>query len=367
MLAMHVDQSIRPCPLMQIVDILRDDQQLTRPGGIEMRQRPVRGVRLGLLDMVAPHVIKAQDKVGIAGKAFGRRNILHPVPFPQPSCITKGADSAFGGNSGAGEDHDIADVVHRAHEAQESRNGQVMTSIGIIGNAGRMGQALVQAAADAGLTVAGGIDQDGDPIALAKIADVLLDFSSPAALIGNLGAAVVAGKPILVGTTGLEEHHHQALDDTARHVAVLQTGNTSLGVTLLARLVREAATRLGDDWDIEIVEMHHRMKVDAPSGTAIMLGEAAAAGRGIDLARNAERGRDGVTGARKTGAIGFASLRGGTVAGDHSVVFAGENERITLSHLAENRSIFARGAIRAAGWLVRQPPGRYTMDHVIGM
>ena len=242
-----------------------------------------------------------------------------------------------------------------------------MTSIGIIGNAGRMGQALVQAAADAGLTVAGGIDQDGDPIALAKIADVLLDFSSPAALIGNLGAAVVAGKPILVGTTGLEEHHHQALDDTARHVAVLQTGNTSLGVTLLARLVREAATRLGDDWDIEIVEMHHRMKVDAPSGTAIMLGEAAAAGRGIDLARNAERGRDGMTRARKSGAIGFASLRGGTVAGDHSVVFAGENERITLSHLAENRSIFARGAIRAAGWLVRQPPGRYTMDHVIGM
>lgn len=242
-----------------------------------------------------------------------------------------------------------------------------MTSIGIIGSAGRMGQELVQAAADAGLTVAGGIDKDGDPIALAKIADVLLDFSSPGALVGNLGAAVASGKPILVGTTGLEEHHHQALDDTARHVAVLQTGNTSLGVTLLARLVREAAARLGDDWDIEIVEMHHRMKVDAPSGTAIMLGEAAAVGRDKDLARIAERGRDGVTGARAKGAIGFASLRGGTVAGDHSVLFAGENERITLSHVAESRSIFARGAIRAASWLTRQPPGRYTMDHVIGL
>ena len=242
-----------------------------------------------------------------------------------------------------------------------------MTSIGIIGSAGRMGGALEQAAAEAEIAVAGGIDKDGDPIALAKIADVLLDFSSPSALVGNIGAAVAAGKPILVGTTGLEEHHHQAIDDAARHVAVLQTGNTSLGVTLLARLVKEAATRLGDDWDIEIVEAHHRMKVDAPSGTSILLGEAAASGRGIDLASHSERGRDGVTGARAKGAIGFASLRGGSIAGDHSVLFATDNERITLSHHAENRSIFARGAIRAAAWLVRQPPGRYTMDQVIGI
>jgi 4-hydroxy-tetrahydrodipicolinate reductase len=242
-----------------------------------------------------------------------------------------------------------------------------MTSIGIIGSAGRMGNALEQAAAEAGIAVAGGIDKDGDPIALAKIADVLIDFSSPSALVGNIGAAVAAGKPILVGTTGLEEHHHQAIDDAARHVAVLQTGNTSLGVTLLARLVKEAATRLGDDWDIEIVEAHHRLKVDAPSGTAILLGEAAASGRSIDLASHSERGRDGVTGARAKGAIGFASLRGGSIAGDHSVLFATDNERITLSHHAENRSIFARGAIRAAAWLVRQPPGRYTMDQVIGI
>lgn len=242
-----------------------------------------------------------------------------------------------------------------------------MTSIGIIGSAGRMGHALESAAVEAGIFVSGGIDKDGDPIALAKIADVLLDFSSPSALVDNIGAAVAAGTPILVGTTGLEEHHHQAIDDAARHVAVLQTGNTSLGVTLLARLVKEAATRLGDDWDIEIVEAHHRMKVDAPSGTALALGEAAAAGRGIDLASRSERGRDGLTGARARGAIGFASLRGGTIAGDHSVLFATDNERITLSHQAENRSIFARGAIRAATWLVRQPAGRYTMDQVIGI
>ena len=367
MLTMHMKQALRTCPFVQVVHILCDNQQLALPTRVEMAQRPVRSVGLGLLDMIAAHVVKTKDEIGVTGKSLGRCHILDPVLLPQATRIAECANSAFGGNAGSSEDHDIADVVHRAHEAQETRIGQVMTSIGIIGNEGRMGQALVQAAADAGLTIAGGIDKDGDPIALAKVADVLLDFSSPGALVGNLGAAVVAGKPILVGTTGLEEHHYQALDDTARHVAVLQTGNTSLGVTLLVRLVREAASKLGDDWDIEIVEMHHRMKVDAPSGTATMLGEAAAAGRGIDLSRNAERGRDGMTGARAKGAIGFASLRGGTIAGDHSVLFATDDERITLTHHAENRSIFARGAIRAASWLMRQPPGRYTMDHVIGM
>ncbi len=242
-----------------------------------------------------------------------------------------------------------------------------MTSIGIIGSAGRMGQALAEAAEAAGVAVAGGIDQGGDPIALAKAADVLVDFSSPRALVEDLGAAVAVGKPILIGTTGLEDHHHQAIDDAARHVAVLQTGNTSLGVTLLARLVREAATKLGEDWDIEILEMHHRMKVDAPSGTALLLGKAAAEGRQIDLTTRSERGRDGVTGARKPGDIGFASLRGGSAPGDHIVMFASDNERIELTHRAENRSIFAKGAIKAAQWLIRQPPGRYSMDQVLGV
>lgn len=242
-----------------------------------------------------------------------------------------------------------------------------MTRIGIIGSAGRMGQALVVAADDAGLTVAGGIDQGGDARALAEACDVLIDFSSPKALLANLGAAVASGTPILVGTTGLEEEHLHAVDDAARHVAVLQTGNTSLGVTLLAKLVRDAAQALGDDWDIEIVEMHHRMKVDAPSGTAKLLGSAAAQGRGIDLASHSESGRDGITGARTIGNIGFAALRGGSVAGDHSVIFAADNERITLSHLAENRAIFAKGAMRAAQWLVGQPSGRYTMEQVLGL
>lgn len=367
MLTMHVKQPLRTGPLVQIVHILRDNKQVALPGGVEMSQRPVRRIWLCLLDVVAAHVVEAKDKIGVSGKTLGCRHVLDPMLLPQATSVAKGADPAFGRNAGAGEDHDIADVIHLAHEAQDTRIGQVMTSIGIIGSEGRMGQALVHAAAEAGLTIAGGIDKDGDPIALARIADILLDFSSPGALVGNLGAAVAAGKPVMVGTTGLEEHHHQALDDTARHVAVLQTGNTSLGVTLLARLVREAASKLGDDWDIEILEMHHRMKVDAPSGTAKMLGEAAAAGRGIDLSRNAERGRDGLTGARAKGAIGFASLRGGTAAGDHSVFFATEDEQITLTHHAENRRIFARGAVRAASWLIRQPPGRYTMDHVIGM
>lgn len=157
------------------------------------------------------------------------------------------------------------------------------------------------------------------------------------------------------------------IDESSHYLPVLQTGNTSLGVTLLAHLVREAATRLGPDWDIEIVEMHHRMKVDAPSGTALLLGEAAAQGRGIDLASNTESGRDGLTGARRQGAIGFAALRGGTVAGDHSVIFAGDKERITLTHNAENRMIFAHGAVKAAEWLIGKQPGRYTMPQVLGL
>jgi 4-hydroxy-tetrahydrodipicolinate reductase len=243
-----------------------------------------------------------------------------------------------------------------------------MTAIGIIGSAGRMGQALIDAIrAHSALTLAGGIDQGGDPIALARAADILIDFSSTGALVANIGAAVAAGTPILIGTTGLEDQHHQAIDDAARHVAVLQTGNTSLGVTLLAKLVRDAAAKLGPEWDIEILEMHHRHKVDAPSGTALLLGQAAAAGRGIDLAQSSERGRDGVTGAREPGAIGFASLRGGSVAGDHTVFLAAESERIELTHRAENRIIFASGAIKAAMWLVRQPAGRYAMEQVLGI
>ncbi len=230
-----------------------------------------------------------------------------------------------------------------------------------------MGRALAEAVAAAGHDLSGGIDRGGDPLALARISHALVDFSSPDALEANLDAAAEAGVPILVGTTGLEERHHFLCDHTAERVAVLQTGNTSLGVNMLAHLVREAAARLGEDWDIEITESHHRMKVDAPSGTALLLGEAAAKGRAIDLKDHSERGRDGITGARVPGAIGFASLRGGSVAGDHMVIFASENERIELIHRAENRAIFAKGAVKAACWLTRQKPGRYSMQEVLGL
>ncbi|MDX3882994.1 MAG: 4-hydroxy-tetrahydrodipicolinate reductase [Sphingomonas sp.] len=254
-----------------------------------------------------------------------------------------------------------------------------MAKIGIIGAGGRMGRAIAAAAADAGAKVSGGIDRPGtrpdalgdvpllaDAASLAAASDVMVDFSSPAALAAHLDAAA-AGTPIVIGTTGLEPAHHALIDEAAKSVAVLQAFNTSLGVNLLAHLVRETAARLGTDWDIEIVEMHHRHKVDAPSGTGILLGQAAAAGREVALADVAVRGRDGITGVRPEGAIGFAVLRGGSVAGDHQVVFAGEGERLELGHRAESRAIFARGAVKAALWLAGRAPGRYTMNDVLGL
>lgn len=238
-----------------------------------------------------------------------------------------------------------------------------MTTIGILGAAGRMGQAIAAVAAEAGLEIAGRVDRgEGDLAATAAAADVLIDFSAPDALAANLDAAVAAGTPILIGTTGLGAAHHEAIDAAAARVAVLQAANTSLGVNLLAALVEQAAARLGADWDIEIVEMHHRHKVDAPSGTALLLGEAAAKGRGHALEPVTDR-----NGVRAPGAIGFASLRGGSVAGDHMVVLAAEGERIELGHRAESRAIFARGAVRAAQWLTGRAPGRYTMADMLGL
>ena len=242
-----------------------------------------------------------------------------------------------------------------------------MARIGIIGSEGRMGLAITHVLEHGEHECAGGVDKGESPASLAQASEVLVDFSAPVALAENLAAAQAVGIPMLIGTTGLGEKDHAAIDAAARHIPVLQTGNTSLGVTLLAHLVHEAATRLGPDWDIEVLEMHHRMKVDAPSGTALLLGEAAADARGIDLADNSESGRDGHTGKRAEGAIGFAALRGGTVAGEHSVIFAGEQERITLSHSAENRMIFARGAVKGAVWLIGKQPGRYSMRDVLGL
>ena len=260
--------------------------------------------------------------------------------------------------------------------------------IGVLGAGGRMGRAIMAGiAGDPRLALAGAIERAGhesvgrpvgppfpatltvcsNPGPLAIASDVLIDFTSPAALAATLDAACDGKAAIVVGTTGLEPHHHALIDEAATVIPVLQAANTSLGVTLLARLVADAARALGPDWDIEIAELHHRHKVDAPSGTALALGAAAALGRGVDLAAVSDRGRDGITGARVAGHIGFASLRGGSAAGDHIVLFAGEGERVELRHLAENRDIFARGALRAAVWLAGKPPGRYQMDDVLGL
>jgi 4-hydroxy-tetrahydrodipicolinate reductase len=217
---------------------------------------------------------------------------------------------------------------------------------------GRMGRAIAAAAAeDPGFVVD---DEHGD---------VLVDFSDPSALPASLDRAVNAGIPILVGTTGLDDFAGRRLATAAEEVAVLRAANTSLGVALLSDLAERAARVLGPDWDIEILEMHHRLKADAPSGTALALGDAAARGRETKL--KAERGRDGTGLKREEGAIGFASLRGGTVAGDHDVIFAGPEERLILSHRAENRMIFARGALAAVRFLVGKPAGLYSMRDVV--
>jgi 4-hydroxy-tetrahydrodipicolinate reductase len=243
-----------------------------------------------------------------------------------------------------------------------------MTRIGIVGAAGRMGRAVAAAVEETkGASLAGGAGHGDDVGALARVSDVLVDFSSAAALQANLAVAAEAGVPIVIGTTGLGEDAEALIEAAAGRVAVLQSANMSLGVNLLAHLVREAAARLGEDWDIEIAEMHHRHKADAPSGTALLLGRAAAEGRGVDLAAVSDRGRDGITGARTPGHIGFAALRGGSVAGDHQVIFAAEGERIEIGHRAESRDIFARGAVGAALWLAGKPAGRYAMTDVLGI
>ena len=193
--------------------------------------------------------------------------------------------------------------------------------------------------------------------------DVLVDFSAPEALASSLERAVSAGVPILIGTTGLDELANKRIAEAALDIAVLRAANTSLGVAVLSDLVERAASMLSPNWDIEILEMHHRNKADAPSGTALALGEAAARGRGETI--RAERGRDGTGLKREQGAIGFASLRGGTVAGEHDVVFAGPDERLILAHRAESRMIFARGALAAAAFLVGKPAGLYSMRDVI--
>ena len=244
----------------------------------------------------------------------------------------------------------------------------------VAGAAGRMGRMLIKTIAEtAGVTLAAALERPGaaalgeDAGALAGVGAIgVVDFTAPAASVETAALAAQARIAHVIGTTGLSEADLASIAAAARHAPIVRSGNMSLGVNLLAKLVRDAARALGQEYDVEIVEMHHRMKVDAPSGTALMLGEAAAAGRGIALAGHSERGRDGMTGPRKPGAIGFASLRGGAVIGDHCVIFAGEGERIELTHRAENRVLFARGALKAALWARGRKPGLYSMADVLG-
>lgn len=225
--------------------------------------------------------------------------------------------------------------------------------ISLIAPNGRMGKAIAKAIDDEPRFA---IDPDHG--------DVLVDFSSAAALPASIERAVLANKPMLIGTTGLDANADALIAGAAQQIAILRAANTSLGIALLGELVERAARVLGPDWDIEIAETHHRMKADAPSGTALALGNAASRGRGHPF--NAECGRKGTGLTRQAGAIGFASLRGGTVAGDHDVFFLGPDERLIFSHRAENRRIFARGALAGARFLVGKPPGLYSMRDVIG-
>jgi len=262
--------------------------------------------------------------------------------------------------------------------------------IGIVGCAGRMGRALTREALAAGAAVVGGTERPGSPAigrdlglvagldplnapvfddidTLFALADVVLDFTTPAATALHAEAALRHKAALVVGTTGLEAEVEAKLDAAAARVPVVVAANYSVGVNLLSALVERAAAVLGADYDIEIVEMHHKHKVDAPSGTALALGHAAAKGRGVRLDDVWVKSRDGVTGPRVSGTIGFATLRGGDVVGDHNVVFAGEGERLELGHRASDRGVLAKGAIRAALWIEGRPAGRYSMRDVLGL
>jgi 4-hydroxy-tetrahydrodipicolinate reductase len=212
-----------------------------------------------------------------------------------------------------------------------------------------------------GITVAADVEP------LLEEADGLLDFTVPAATVAF--AELTARKRLVhvIGTTGLSGENEKLIVQAARRAIIVKSGNMSMGVNLLAALVKRVARTLDEEFDVEILEMHHNRKVDAPSGTALMLGRAAAEGRGVDLDQRAVRARDGHTGARSPGDIGFAALRGGSVVGDHTVIFAGPAERIELIHRAEDRMIFARGAVRAALWARGRSPGLYSMADVLGL
>lgn len=263
--------------------------------------------------------------------------------------------------------------------------------IGIVGCAGRMGQMLVREVLKTdGATLAGGTEPAGsplvgrdiavlagmeeagvtvsdDPRALFQAVDAVIDFTRPEPTLKHGALAAETGTALVIGTTGLNAEQEAEIARAAEKAAIVMAPNMSVGVNLLFALTRKVAATLGVDYDIEIVEMHHRHKVDAPSGTALGLGRAAAAGRGVALDDAAVWAREGHTGPRDSGAIGFATLRGGDVVGDHTVVFAGEGERVELTHKASDRSVFAKGAVRGALWCEGRKPGLYSMFDVLGL
>ncbi|MCB1547662.1 MAG: 4-hydroxy-tetrahydrodipicolinate reductase [Hyphomicrobiaceae bacterium] len=263
--------------------------------------------------------------------------------------------------------------------------------VAVMGAAGRMGRQLLQTVHEArGCVVAGACEAKGSPaigqdagllagvgplgikvtdeaIDVFASVDAVLDFTVPAASVEFAGLAANARIVHVIGTTGFDEAQEKRIEAAARHCTIVKAGNMSVGVNLLLALTRRVAAALDEDFDIEVVEMHHRHKIDAPSGTALMLGQAAAEGRGIELKSHSIRSRDGHTGPRPRGHIGFATLRGGSVVGDHTVVFAGDGERIEITHKAADRSLFSRGAVRAALWGKGKPPGLYSMVDVLGL
>jgi 4-hydroxy-tetrahydrodipicolinate reductase len=263
--------------------------------------------------------------------------------------------------------------------------------IGIVGCAGRMGRTnLCQVLETEGVALAGGLERPGHPAlgqdlgtlaglepvglaatddldALLAVSDVLIEFSTPEATLATTARAAERGCAHVIGTTGLDPEQTQRLEAHAQHIPIVWAPNMSLGINLLLGLVQQAAAALDAGYDIEIVEMHHRHKVDAPSGTALALGRAAARGRQVALEEAAVRVRDGITGPRQAGTIGFATLRGGDVVGDHRVVFAGLGERLELAHIATDRRIYARGAVHAARWTGGRAPRLYGMSDVLGL
>lgn len=264
--------------------------------------------------------------------------------------------------------------------------------IAIAGVAGRMGQSLVRACAtEIDCEIVGGTERPGSgaldhdigslaglqpshvsvslsPVDAAKYADIWIDFTAPISTLAAMSALDPTGvKAIIIGTTGFNEKEEEALQEFSKRFVIVKAGNFSLGVTMLSALVEQAAARLGTDWDIEILETHHRRKVDAPSGTALMLGEAAAEGRGSPLKDLQSPPYDGITGEREAGKIGFSVRRAGGVIGDHEVMFGSDEEIISLRHTALDRNVFARGAIKAGQWAIQQSPGFYSIRDVLGL